>query len=251
MAKINGKHWRSRGGTSWTKLIWSSVGRIGMGKTIRGRSIRTWMGQRTQLRLYVGSSRTRVISVKVDDIKMAGQKQKMVPMWKKLMKKRWSWGTNIISWPWKLGLYSTWTQTKWNNYWTVDEDVWITNFCWNNWKITGAGKASRKNCSVVLRHGRTCSEMRWTKRWTGKQESWATLQSFKSLLGFKQEELESVGELSEVCSHIFLKCGQQVCKISHWMDSGMWQTIRKIDFLQSSHKRIPTIWSCGYHGIAL
>ena len=44
--------------------------------------------------------------------------------------------------------------------------------------------------------------MRWTILWTGKQESGATVQSLK----FKQEELESIGELSEVCSQIVLKC---------------------------------------------
>ena len=52
---------------------------------------------------------------------------------------------------------------------------------------------------------------------------------------FKQEEFESVGELSEVCSQIVLKClylartgrpghsvvGQRACKSSHKMVSGM------------------------------
>ena len=45
--------------------------------------------------------------------------------------------------------------------------------------------------------------------------------------------------------------GQQACKISHKMDSGMWQTIGKIDLLHSSHKRFPTKLSCGKHGTAL
>ena len=53
-------------------------------------------------------------------------------------------------------------------------------------------------------------KMRLAILWTGKQDSGATLQSLKPLLGwyhqFKQEELESVGELSEVCSQIVLKC---------------------------------------------
>ena len=45
--------------------------------------------------------------------------------------------------------------------------------------------------------------------------------------------------------------GQQACEISHKMDSGMWQTTSKADFLHSLHKRFPTILSCGKHGTAL
>ena len=66
---------------------------------------------------------------------------------------------------------------------------------------------------------------------------------------FKQEELGSVGELSEVCSHIFLEVlvfgtnwetkhsvvSQQACEISHKMDPGMLQTVTKAGFLHSSH----------------
>ena len=63
---------------------------------------------------------------------------------------------------------------------------------------------------------------------------------------FKKEELESVGELSKVCSQIVLKClylarrhfkvCQQTCKSSHKMDSGSRQTFGKIDLVHSSHQ---------------
>ena len=84
--------------------------------------------------------------------------------------KRWSWWTHIISWPCVFGMYSTWTQTEWNHYWTVYTDVWITYFCCCNWKITRMGKAYRKDCCVVLRHGRTCSKnaLRDTASWQTK-----------------------------------------------------------------------------------
>ena len=53
-----------------------------MGNTLRGSSNGTWMGKRTELGLSVCSSKTRLIlSVYVDDIKMAGKKQNMAPMW--------------------------------------------------------------------------------------------------------------------------------------------------------------------------
>ena len=53
------------------------------------------------------------------------------------------------------------------------------------------GKYSRKDDDVVLRHRRTCSKMPLVFAW---------------MITIKKEELESVGELSEVCSQIILKC---------------------------------------------
>ena len=69
---------------------------------------------------------------------------------------------------------------------------------------------SRANCSLVLRHEGTCSKMRWAILWTGKRERGATLHKVSNPClddhQFKQEEIESVGELSEVWSQIVLKC---------------------------------------------
>ena len=92
--------------------------------------------------------------------------------------------THIISWSRVLGMHSAGMQTEWNKYWAVYKAVRITYFCWEQQKITGMGKTSSTNSSVVLRHGRTCSKMRWTILWTGKQESGATVQSFKPLFGW-------------------------------------------------------------------
>ena len=75
-------------------------------------------------------------------------------------------------------------QTEWSNHWTAHENVWVTYFCWSNRKITGVGKASRTDSSVVPRHGGTCSNMRWAILPIGKQKSGATVQSFKSLPGW-------------------------------------------------------------------
>ena len=68
---------------------------------------------------------------------------------------------------------------------------------------------------------------------------------------FKKEELESVGELSNVCSQIVLKCLARIGRTGRFMvsqqvanqsqnDSGMWQTLGNVDFLHSSHKWLPT-----------
>ena len=134
--------------------------------------------------LFVHRKQWLLLLVFVDNIKMAGKKQEHGSLVEEIDEQRWSWPTNIISWPCVFGMYSTWMQTYWNNYWTIYQDVWITYFCWNNWKITGVGKASRKDSRVVLRHGRTCSKTRWAILWTGKQWSGAALQNVKSLLGW-------------------------------------------------------------------
>ena len=65
---------------------------------------------------------------------------------------------------------------------------------------------------------------------------------------FKEEEMKSVGELSQVCSHIFkmLTLGtnwktrysmvsEQTCTINHKMDQSLRQTPESIDSIHSSH----------------
>ena len=67
---------------------------------------------------------------------------------------------------------------------------------------------------------------------------------------FKEEELKSVGKLSQVCSQIVLKCSklctysttrysmvnEQTCTIDHKMDQSVSQTRLSFDLLHSSHK---------------
>ena len=147
--------------------------------------------------LFVHRKQELFLSVYVDDIKMTGKKQNMAPMWKNLMKDVDLDETNIISWPRIFGMHSTWMQTKCNDYWGIYTDVWITYFCWSNWKITRMWKTSRKDGCVVLRHWRTCSKMCWEILRTGKQKDGADCTKFQALawmiINSRQEELESVG----------------------------------------------------------
>ena len=93
-------------------------------------------------------------------------------------------------------------QTKRQNYWTVQPDVWIPYFCWSNRETTRTGQTSRKNFSVVLRHGRTCSKKRGTVLRIGKQKDGTTFTITKS----QRKKVENKYELSEVCFHIILSC---------------------------------------------
>ena len=132
-------------------------------------------------------------------------------------------------------------QTERNYCRRILKNVRITNFCRSNSKSSSVGETLRKNFRVVQRHGRTCSKIRCAilaSKQTKKVKQFFKVSSL-CLDGhqFKQEELESVGELSQVCSQIVLK-GFYMARIERpdKMDSGMRQTIVKIDFIHSSHK---------------
>ena len=100
-------------------------------------------------------------------------------------------------------------QTKWNYFWRRHKDVWITYFCRSNWNITWMGETSRKNNCMVLWYGRTRQKVCGKILWTGKQKNEQLHKVSSPCLDdhqFKKEELETVGDLAEVCSQIVLKC---------------------------------------------
>ena len=95
----------------------------------------------------------------------------------------------------------------------------------------------------------------------------AVAQSFKPLLGWSSiqegglNQLDNYqkygGKLSwnvqtwhEMVDLTFL-VRDATCSSSHEMDTSLWQTFGKINFIHSSHKWLPTMLSCGKHGSAL
>ena len=119
------------------------------------------------------------------------------------------WWTCIILRSRLLAMYSTWMQTKWNYYRTTHKDVWITYFSRSNGIITGMGETSCKNHCVVLWHGGTCSKIVWkgtANLPTRKLSNYTKIQVLAlDDHQFKKEELESLGELFQVCWQIVLK----------------------------------------------
>ena len=97
-----------------------------------------------------------------------------------------SWQINFVSWSRFFFFLDTLygMKTERNYYRGVQQDVRITNFCWNNWKIIRMGKTSRQDCVIVLRHGRTCSKMHWKILRTDEQRDKAVIHSLQSLLGW-------------------------------------------------------------------
>ena len=168
-----GKHWRSRG-TSWTTLKWTPIGKIAVGKTIRGSSIGTLMGKSTKFGRSVCSSKTRIIPIgKCGWYQNGWREAEDGSDVEEIDEKRGSWWTHIISRPCVFGMYSTWMQTEWNYYWGVQKKVWITYFCWSE-ELPGWEKPHAK--TVAWSHdmrGKTCSKMRWEILRTDRQKSGA------------------------------------------------------------------------------
>ena len=146
-----GKHWRSCG-TSRKKFIWTHTRRI-VGKTIRGSFTGTWMVKID----HIGN-----VCLFLENKNFSDQFSRMTSKW---LERSWLWLPFGRNW-WQcgeptsfldsvyLGGNSTRMQTEWNHLWRIYKDDWITYFWWTNWKVTS-------NSRVVLRHGRTCSKMRW------------------------------------------------------------------------------------------
>ena len=68
-----------------------------------------------------------------------------------------------------LVMHSTWMQINWHHYWRIHKDVRITYFCCSNKKLLSwEKKTSHKNNCMILRHGRTCSEIRGKIQWIDK-----------------------------------------------------------------------------------
>ena len=90
-----------------------------------------------------------------------------------------SWWTHIISWPCIFGMYSTWMQTEWKLLLNRKQRCLNHVFLLEQMKITRVGKNPRKDGGVVLRHGGSCSKMRWAI--AGKQKKWSNFAKFQVL----------------------------------------------------------------------
>ena len=128
-------------------------------------------------------------------------------------------------------------------------------------KLPGCGKHHAKMVAWSCDIEGHAQKMRWEILRTGKQKDGAVAQSFKPLLGWSSiqegglNQLENYqkygGKLSwNVCTwhemvDLTFLVRDPTCSSSHQMDTSLWQTFGKINFIHSSHKWLPTILSCG------
>ena len=186
-----GKYWRSQG-PSWTKFEGSSISRIILEKTTRRSFIRTCLAESTDFEnvcsfievcLLIENSGYFRQYVWMTS-KWLEKKQNMTPCGKKKKMLR-----NVIL----TNQHHFLTIYFWN---VLNVNVKLMKQLLNDKQVfelrISAGATEKlpqwkrltQKCGLNLRHGRTCSKMRWAILWTDKQESGAALQSFKSLIGW-------------------------------------------------------------------
>ena len=170
-----GKHWRSL--LPLERNLHGHPLAVVMGETIRRSFIRTWMGENTGLEcMFVHRTPDHFCQYVWMTLKMSGRSRIWLPC-----------GRN---W-WKLWILTTTSFLDHVHSGNANRMKQLLNnmrrclnrvFCWSKRKITGWEKSQTKTVALVVRHGKTCSKMRWAILWTGKQESGATLQNLKPLV---------------------------------------------------------------------
>ena len=171
----------------------------------------SWMGQGSKLGMLVCSSKTKIILICTRGwYQNGGRESEYGSHVEEIDEECRSWRTNIIFLPRTFGMHSTWMKTERRHFQSIKRNVRITNFCWSNSKISRVGNKPRQVGRVALRHGigMLQNALKEIASWRIKK----TEQLYKvSRLclddhNFKKEELESVGELSKVCSQIVFTC---------------------------------------------
>ena len=210
--------------------------------------------------LFVHRSKGLLLSVSVDDIKLAGKKQNIDPMWN-VLNKEGDLGepTSFLD---HVCLGCTQRQceiSKDNNYRTMFES-----------RIS-AGATEKLQYSENRRisswsydmegHDKKCVERYCELANKTTQQLYKVSTPCIDDHYFKEEELKSVGELSKKmlsnCSEMLIlgtyrktwysMVSEQTCTISHQMDQSLWQILYAFDLLQSTHKWILAMLSCAKH----
>ena len=147
------------------------------------------------------------LSVHVDDIKVTGKKQNLDPMWKVLNKEVDLVQTNILPWSCILGLHSTTMRNKQGYCEQLQNHVRISNSSGETEKLSFPQnlRISSWSCAIeghAKKYGeRYCELVNKTT-----QQLYKVSTSCIDDHHFKEEEMKSVGDLSQVCSQIVLKC---------------------------------------------
>ena len=260
VAKIMVQYGRSSR-SSWTKSVWSSLGRTVMGKAIWENPVEIRLGETFQSRMLIRTP-WNIFSVFVDDIKLAGKKQNINPMWKVLNKEvDLREPTSFLD---HVYLGCTQRQSE------ISKDI-VDNYRTMFESRISAGATEKLPCSENMSTSswscdmeRSCQEMCGTILWVGKQDDSTTLQSINSMHwrpSFQRRRIEIRGR---IVKSMFSNCfemlvlgtcwttrysvvSEQTCAIDHKMNQSVWQTINSFDLLRSSYMWLQKISSCGKH----
>ena len=247
MAKIivqNGRPSRS----SWAKSVRSSFSRTIMGKAILENPSESRLGEGFQLGKLIRTPwKGLFLSVYVDDIKLAGKKQNINPIGMNSIKV-------ILEEPKSFldHVYLGCTQRPCE----ISKDN-VDNF-WTKFESRISAGRTELPFSQNLRiyswsydmegHAKKCVERYCELANKTMQQLYKVSTPCIDDHHFKEEEMKSVGESTQVCSQIVLKClnlarigrlyilwSEPICTINHKMDESLWQTPESIDFLHASY----------------
>ena len=201
--------------SSWKDSVRSYFTRSTMGKAIWESSIRTRLGKVLNWEcLFVHWEKGLFLSVYVDDIKLAGKKQNIDPMWK-LLNKEVDLGepTSFLDNVYSVWLHSTRLRNKQRYCGQLQSHVWIQNFRRSNRKITVLWKSAY--LFVVLRHGGSCQEMCGTILRASEQNNKANIQSYNSMPWWPSIQ-RSIGIGWRIVKSLLTDCSEMLVFGTHW-----------------------------------
>ena len=251
--------------SAWTKSARSSFGRTTMGKAIWENPIEAWLGENSNWEcLFVQYEKGLFLSVCVDDIKLAGKKQNVDLMWKVLNKEVYlGEPTSFLD---HVYLGCTQRQCK------ISKDI-VDNYRAMFESRMSAVWTEKLPYSEIFRvsswfydmegHAKKCVERYCELANRTTQHLYKVSTPCIDDHHFTEEEMKSVGKLSQVCSCSemlalgrdwktwYSMVSEQICTIDYQMDQSLWQTPESIDIFHSSHMWIQTILLCGKHSTTM
>ena len=243
--------------SSWAKSVRSSFGRTIMGKAIWENTITARLGECFQWGMLIRTPWKRVILICVCGWhKIGWHETKTLIRCGAITQQRSRVGrTNFFLWSCVPGTHS---MTMWNKQrycGQLQNHVWIAIFRGENRKAFILWEFSY--VFMVLWYGRQRSVWSDICELSNKttQQLYKVSTPCSDDHHFEEEELKSVGELSQVCSQIVLfflaRIGRpdilwsvnKLERSDYKLDQSLWQTPESIDILHSSHMWIQTVLS--------
>ena len=241
MAKIIVRYGRSSR-SSWAESVWSSFGRTVMGKAFWENPIEGRLGEDFQLGMCLRTTWKRIILICVcGRQKLAGKQTKTLIRCGKYSTKKLIWENQHLSW-----IMCTWDVLKDNVKWA--KILWtITEPCLNHEfprcrteKLPCSGNLCISSWSYDMEgHAKKCVERYCELANRTTQQLHKISTPCVDDHHFKEEEMKSVEELSQVCSQNVLKCFY-LARIGR-LDI-LW-SVNKL--ARSSHMWIQTALPCG------